>query len=633
MRARPGVSARPQTVRFANTVAAGLLCALAGAAVSQEPQEPATPAVAPVTFGETVDVELVNVDVWVTDRKGNAVEGLGAADFEVLHDGDPVAISHLTEVRAGTKVAVPEPVEQGAEIGPGGGLPPTASGLSAAELSHHVVLYFDRSRLHPSNYPPLIRGLEDFLYAEGIEPERVLVLRQDRSLTVEAPFGSSRKELTAALERLSTGTASGMDLQAEADQALEAVRRSWEENQDFAGSAATALAGVPSANPGAGANGSNIGGPRAVVGGVGTGGGPEACGSFLSQIQPVLTSWARASGRRTAVTLANLSDITSFLAGLRGIKTLLYLSDGLATEPGAALATYASGFCPAASSQLLSDALSEEITPRFLELTRHANANRVTIYALQATGLRSSRGESASAGSRARGGVSRGAGTFDRSRRNSDRRGLELIARETGGRVVLNQNEFGDELDRIAREMGTYYSLAYEPPAGGDVLDHRIEVRVSDGSLNARYRRGYLEKSASRWLLERIEGALNLGISDNPLEVRLGAGELSSGGEGSFRLPLHVMVPVERLAFMPRQEGASAEIVVRVLARNTSTRALVMFDKTFVVPGSPGATGFADLTIVLELPEGTHLTAVGVQDTTSREASFVSTTLQIGSGG
>ena len=42
---------------------------------------------APATFGETVDVELVNVEVWVTDNKDNAVTGLTAADFEVREDG------------------------------------------------------------------------------------------------------------------------------------------------------------------------------------------------------------------------------------------------------------------------------------------------------------------------------------------------------------------------------------------------------------------------------------------------------------------------------------------------------------------------------------------------------------------
>ena len=35
---------------------------------------------------ETVDVNVVNVDVWVTDKKGQPVWGLEAADFKLFED-------------------------------------------------------------------------------------------------------------------------------------------------------------------------------------------------------------------------------------------------------------------------------------------------------------------------------------------------------------------------------------------------------------------------------------------------------------------------------------------------------------------------------------------------------------------
>jgi len=50
---------------------------------------------APETFGETIDVRVVNVDVWVTDRDGNPVTGLTADDFEVREDGRPVELSNF----------------------------------------------------------------------------------------------------------------------------------------------------------------------------------------------------------------------------------------------------------------------------------------------------------------------------------------------------------------------------------------------------------------------------------------------------------------------------------------------------------------------------------------------------------
>lgn len=591
------------------------------AAVARAQNAPEAPSSVP--FAETVDVEIVNVDVWVASAEGDAVTGLGPSDFELRHDGGAVSIDHFTEVRSGALV----PASAG---GSSGGAEP---GDPAEVRSSHVVVYFDQSRLHPTNYPPLISGLREFLDTEDVDPEQVLIVRQDQSLFIEAPFGSSRQELEAALGKLSKATASGAELQTEVEQALQEIRRSWEQNQDIAASASVGIASIPQSTPGGSTTGVPGGGPRATVGGVGTGGGSDACGSFLGQIQPILSSWARSRGARAAVTLSNLSDVASFLAGLPGVKTLIYLSDGLDTNPGSALASYAAGFCPSGSTQLLSSARFEEMTPRFLELTRHANSNRVTVYALQATGLESPRIGSASRGRRARGASRRSGGSFELSQRSNNRRGLELIADETGGRTVLNQNDFGSELRSIARESRTYYSLGYEPPAGSAVRDHRIEVRLRDKSLTARYRRGYLEKDRSQWLTERIEGALNLGLTDNPLEVRLGAGTVAAGAEGSYRMPLLVMVPAERLAFLPRGEGHVAEVIVRVMTRAMDSSSLSVFDKTFQVKGAPGVTGLAQLAVELELSGGAHLTAVGVQDAGSREASFVSTTLQFGSGG
>ena len=503
----------------------------------------------------------------------------------------------------------------------------------------HVVVYFDRSRLHPSRYPALIRSLEQFLDGETIDSERVMILRQDRGLAVEAPFGSTRGELGQALERLSQGTANGLDLETDTRLALEAIRDSWEASQDAAGSGISGLGAVPS-NAGDGqppGSGGGTGGPRAVLGGVGSGVGPDACGMFVNQVQPILDSWTRSNGQRVAVTLTNLASSAGFLAGLPGVKTLLYLSDGLETQPGADLASYASSLCPAAGTDLMTGTLADQMTSGFRDLTRHANTNRVTIYSLQTSGLRALGTGDASGGRQARGGSSaRARSAFEASKRASDREGLGLIAEETGGRAVFNQNELGPELIKIGSELQHYYSLAYQPPAGetgGGRRDHAIEVKVADGSLTARYRRGYLEKSPEQWLTERIEGALNLGITDNPLAVRLGAGAVEEPAPGSYRLPLHVMVPVERLAFLPQQGSFFAEVKLRILTRAIDRNELVTQDKTFRVQGSPEATGFADLAVALELAAGAHVTAIGVQDANTREASFVSTTVRVGPEG
>ena len=108
---------------------------------------------------------------------------------------------------------------------------------------------------------------------------------------------------------------------------------------------------------------------------------------------------------------------------------------------------------------------------------------------------------------------------------------------------------------------------------------------------------------------------------------------MRSGAEGTFLLPLHVMVPVERLVFLPEGEDRFAQVMIRAMIRSLAEGTLTVQDKTVRVKGAPGAAGLADLVLQLQLTEGAHVTALGVRDQTSGEASFVSTTLQVGPGG
>ena len=57
--------------------------------------------VLPDLFSDVIDVRVVNVEVVVTDRKGNRIRGLEAKDFELLVDGEPAPIEYFTEVDNG----------------------------------------------------------------------------------------------------------------------------------------------------------------------------------------------------------------------------------------------------------------------------------------------------------------------------------------------------------------------------------------------------------------------------------------------------------------------------------------------------------------------------------------------------
>ena len=616
---------RPPRALFA--AAASLAAALAVAAQAPAPPPPAS------SFGEAVDVELVTVQVWVSDRAGQPVTGLSAADFTVLHDGEPVAITHFAEVRAGAPpTPAPSPAATpGGDPGAAAALPaepvPMAS-VAPVPLPPEpalLVLYFDQLHLRARDYPALLEGAERLLASGTVPPERVMVLRQDRELHLELPLGSTRDALDVALQRIAATRLAGEV--GEVEQVLAALGAAWQESEELTGGQTRMSAAAPGgerASPGSG------GTPRAAVGGAGGGSGmgldSDTCDAFVSRVAPNVEAWVRERNHRTATTVHHLHQTGAILAGVPGVKTLVYLSDALETEPAAPLAAAIGAVCPGQSVEFSQLEMPQDV----LALTRHLNTNQVTVHALHASGLRVA--ESTTAGARTFAGGSRTtrmASTYETAHRTSQRRGMGVLADETGGRLVVNRNDFEAELGRIAREMGSYYSLAYEPPRERAPGEHRIDVKLRDPSLEARYRRGYRAKEGEERLREQLEGALYLGLTSNPLEVRLGAGEIRPQG-GRFVLPLHLIVPVERLAFLEGAGGAAAELRLQVLARNAASPRAEWKQQSFRVLRPAQGGGAARLAVELELDAGTNVVAVALRDEGSRTVSLVSTTLQVG---
>ena len=182
--------------RVVRTVlAVALVMALAAGIAAQNPE--------PYRFGEVVEVQLVNVEAWVTDGKGNPVKGLSAADFEIREDGEPVEITHFAELDGDRQVLTS--VERVlAEAGPEES-PPEPPAVDP----NHLVLYFDQLHLKPAGRNRLIDDLRDFLAAERVPAERVLILNQDYGLKTEVTFGSSWAEIDAALERIAKTAPAG----------------------------------------------------------------------------------------------------------------------------------------------------------------------------------------------------------------------------------------------------------------------------------------------------------------------------------------------------------------------------------------------------------------------------------------
>ena len=150
-------------------------------------------------FFETVDVNVVNVEVFVTDKKGSPV-GLTADDFEIVEDKRPVALTNFYEVKEGRRIR-PQPSTKQA----GSEVPAEAPAAVADEEALpedqrlFLIVYVDNFNIRPFNRNRVFRRLREFLHDRVETADQVMLVSYDRSLNVRHPFTSDSSAISRAL--------------------------------------------------------------------------------------------------------------------------------------------------------------------------------------------------------------------------------------------------------------------------------------------------------------------------------------------------------------------------------------------------------------------------------------------------
>jgi VWFA-related protein len=160
------------------------LSALALVAAAQEPPVPSFPARA----------ERVVVDVVVTDRNGEPVTGLAAADFEVSEDGERQRIVTFEAIGPGTP-----PTASGG--GPAG--TPAAPTTGSVPGQFYVVA-FDDVNMTPFKVLQAKAAVEAFVRSAD-EDDRILLVATSTGDARLSPTGSSRQDLLDMVRDLKAG--------------------------------------------------------------------------------------------------------------------------------------------------------------------------------------------------------------------------------------------------------------------------------------------------------------------------------------------------------------------------------------------------------------------------------------------
>ena len=165
-------------------------------------------------FFESIDVNLVNVDVYVTDKHGNRIRGLTKDDFRVFEDGRPVAITNFYAVEGGRPTVEPEAAARTAAAPSAAPTPPLESEVPEDQRLH-LVVYVDNWNIRPFDRNRVFVGIREFLRTQLTPEDRVMLETYDRDPHIRRPFTSDADSIAAALFEIEKISAHGAELESD----------------------------------------------------------------------------------------------------------------------------------------------------------------------------------------------------------------------------------------------------------------------------------------------------------------------------------------------------------------------------------------------------------------------------------
>jgi len=581
---RPPSSPRPLPSSRRPLLAA---CALATAALAAGlPGVAQSPGETPPLFVDRIDVNVINVEVFVTDDRGHHVIGLTKDDFEILQDGRPVEVTNFFTVSRQDRVARELAAAPAAAEAPPAESAPAAAADLPEDQRLNLLVYVDHFNLHPANRTRVLDELGGFLEDRMFQGDRVMLVGYDGQLEVVERFTGDPAVLRSALRQLATKKTGRPQADAERRMTIENMRTFVEEGEAL----------------------------------------------MAHNILRGYVQEQRVELRRSA---AALGTVVRSLAGLPGRKAVLYVSDGLPKRPGEELYEWLTILNGSGSIQtsrvgagvdLTIESVTQDESQLFDDITRHANAHQVTLYTVDASGSAGDSTISAAESSTLITGGGRVA--IDSLSTTNMQESLIDMADSTGGRSVLNTYDFADAFQRTAADFDRFYSLGFRSPAEGDGKYHAIEVRVKRPGLNVRHRTGYVDKPNGERVADRTYSSLIFDMEANPLGVEIDFGKPERQGRKVYHLPVLVRIPFRDVTLLPNGavEEGRLRIFLAVKDDAGGVSDLVEFTYPLQVPAEMVAEvrgkeiGYS---AILKISPGTPRVAIGVWDELSGVESFV----------
>jgi len=480
------------------------------------------------TFSERVEVRVLDLDADVTDSKGQPVTDLTRQDFTVTIGGKPYAIDYFSRVDQGT-IHAPDL----ATASPDQVLSAYKKGEEAF-VPRNFLIYVDLGFLPPGLRNRSLEAIRDLITRLGPEDSaRVVVF--DQSPKVLADWTSSKESIFAALSRIEREGVGMSRLRAE-QQTVQLIDSS-----------------------------------------------PRRRGGRVQLAQ----SYAQEVGAEIQTMLANMKQEVVTLTPLNGKKAFLFVTGGFEFQPGYVMTQYATGGFGTIQALNLRDVAGDVDS-----VVRDANANEITFYTVDASGLTT---DMEGAGGAETLGQRQGA-AFDPFgtrpavsfiARQDRQNGLEVLARETGGLALLNTNAFDRGLSRVYRAVSTYYSIGVNLSGLPVGKYENVRVAVRRPGVTVAARRGFQPRPEAEVVSDRARATLGTDISYTGIPVKLQT-KPPTQAKKDYLVPTTILVPASALTFVPDGDKATAHVEFYVGSVDDKGRMsdVTRQESTFELPAS-----------------------------------------------
>ncbi|MCY3972572.1 MAG: VWA domain-containing protein [Acidobacteria bacterium] len=567
-----------------------LLVAAAPVTAQQETEAPAG------AIQETVDVEVVNVDVQVVDRQGMPVSGLDLSNFQVFENGERVEPVNFYEV-------VREDPDANAPI--------------------WLVLYFDQHNMLSANRDRALAELEVDLPAVLEDRRvRVMVAAHDQKPEViqdfTRNFGAIRGALASLKGQETVGDARDglrQSAQLSVTDIFQRMRSRDRLDRQNAGLAIDALLGE-------------------------------------------MRTYAREVHADSLETFDALGNFVRTLAWLEGRKALVFVSDGVAERPvgtlmehiqdlltggasdaGALVERAGGGQAPGTpgtgglfdrDASMEVGRLQQEVEQYRATATIQAIVAEANTYGVTLVAAKPPPGDAATSARRSRG---RGSLIEIADRREA----LHSLADGTGGVARTGGGRLTGLLTRAVGGMQSYYSLGLSSADKFEGEFTSIEVRVRGvRGATANYRQSYVKKGVRSRISERALAAAFVGQSDNQhrMEVSVDA-MMPVEGEDLFDVQMWIEFPINSVELVEVDgiHRSATRLVVVAMDDEDELTAAQHLEVPLQVPGEALAEALEShyrAGLRIRLPPGRQRIALGLWDQVARSGSVLTDALTVG---